>query len=170
MNNRACDTIISDGLHIWDLTQTAVLAVRLITVPWGVIQSPVNDPKSLVQFFGPVEDVRRESLNILWVKCLVWRAGNYSLVYALNKAFWEVGEGGSWVRCQKQRLKITPSSRPALHPTATPGDVRHESALLCWPTGFLAQRILLTSPKQQEYHLPLLSQKHPHMSCYLVTV
>jgi len=53
VNNRACDLIISDGLHIWDLTQTAAHAVRLITVPWGVIQSPVNDPKSLVQFSVP---------------------------------------------------------------------------------------------------------------------
>lgn len=50
VNNRACHMIISDGLHIWDLTQTAAHAVRLITVPWGVIRSPVNDPKSLVQF------------------------------------------------------------------------------------------------------------------------
>jgi len=53
VNNRACDMIISDGLHIWDLTQTAAHAARLITVPWGVIQSPVNDPKSLVQFSVP---------------------------------------------------------------------------------------------------------------------
>lgn len=101
------------------------------------------------------------------VYCLIRRAGNYSLVYTLNEAFWEVGGGGSWVRCQKPSLKITASSRPALHPTATPGEVRHESALLCWPTGFLAQRIRLTSLRQREDHLPSLSLKNTHI-CHII--
>lgn len=48
VNNGVCDMILSDAMHIWDLPQTAAHAVRLITVPWGIMQSLVNDPESLV--------------------------------------------------------------------------------------------------------------------------
>lgn len=85
------------------------------------MQSLLKDPKvwfNSLSWAGWEERELNHSLS-LCMKCLVWRAGNYSLVYALNEAFWEVGGGGSWVRCQKPSLKITASSRPALHPTAT---------------------------------------------------